>query len=200
MRVSNKQAAENRGALLQAANRLFRKRGIDGIGVAEIAKEAGLTHGALYAHFPSKEALAAEAFSHGFAGNMANTKARARERDRSFEEHLSGLISTHMRDDWETGCPMAASASEIGRHGRAISASFTQAFEQLAAMIDASLKDAIPLTKRRRLAIAAVAAEIGAIAASRAVAKTDPALADEVLEAVRETVGAAYEIEKARAE
>ena len=200
MRVSNKQAAENRGALLQAANRLFRKRGIDGIGVAEIAKEARLTHGALYAHFPSKEALAAEAFSHGFAGNMANTKAWARERDRSFEEHLGGLISTHMRDDWETGCPMAASASEIGRHGRAISASFTQAFEQLAAMIEASLKDAIPLTKRRRLAIAAVAAEIGAIAASRAVAKTDPALADEVLEAVRETVGAAYEIEKARAE
>jgi TetR/AcrR family transcriptional repressor of nem operon len=200
MRVSKKQAAENREALLQAANRLFRQRGIDGVGVAEIAYEAGLTHGALYAHFPSKEALAAEAFSHGFAGNMANTKARARERDRSFEEHLGGLISTHMRDDWETGCPMAASASEIGRHGRAISASFTQAFEQLAAMIDASLKDAIPLTKRRRLAIAAVAAEIGAIAASRAVAKTDPALADEVLEAVRETVGAAYEIEKARAE
>ena len=200
MRVSKKQAAENREALLQAANRLFRQRGIDGVGVAEIAYEAGLTHGALYAHFPSKEALAAEAFSHGFAGNMANTKAWAREQDRSFEEHLGGLISTHMRDDWEAGCPMAASASEIGRQGRAISASFTQAFEQLAAMIDASLKDAIPLTKRRRLAIAAVAAEIGAIAASRAVAKTDPALADEVLEAVRETVGAAYEIEKARAE
>jgi TetR/AcrR family transcriptional repressor of nem operon len=200
MRVSKKQAAENREALLQAANRLFRQRGIDGVGVAEIADEAGLTHGALYAHFPSKEALAAEAFSHGFAGNLANTKAWARERDRSFEEHLGGLISTHMRDDWEAGCPMAASASEIGRHGRAISATFAQAFEQLAAMIEASLKDAIPLTKRRRLAIAAVAAEIGAIAASRAVAKTDPALADEVLEAVRETVGAAYEIEKARAE
>jgi TetR/AcrR family transcriptional repressor of nem operon len=200
MRVSKKQAAENREALLQAANRLFRQRGVDGVGVAEIADEAGLTHGALYAHFPSKEALAAEAFSHGFAGNLANTKARARERDRSFEEHLGGLISTHMRDDWEAGCPMAASASEIGRQGRAIGASFTQAFEQLAAMIEASLKDAIPLTKRRRLAIAAVAAEIGAIAASRAVAKTHPALADEVLEAVRETVGAAYEIEKARAE
>ena len=75
MRVSKKQAAENREALLQAANRLFRQRGIDGVGVAEIADEAGLTHGALYAHFPSKEALAAEAFSHGFAGNLANTKA-----------------------------------------------------------------------------------------------------------------------------
>ena len=200
MRVSKKQAAENREALLQAANRLFRQRGIDGVGVAEIADEAGLTHGALYAHFPSKEALAAEAFSHGFAGNLANTKARARERDRSFEEHLGGLISTHMRDDWEAGCPMAASASEIGRQGCALSASFTNAFEQFVEMIEGSLENAIPPARKRRLAIAAVAAEIGAIATARAVAKTDSALADEVLEAVREIIWAAYKIEKARAE
>jgi TetR/AcrR family transcriptional repressor of nem operon len=200
MRVSKKQAAENREALLQAANRLFRQRGIDGVGVAEIADEAGLTHGALYAHFPSKEALAAEAFSHGFAGNLANTKARARERDRSFEEHLGGLISTHMRDDWEAGCPMAASASEIGRQGGALSASFTNVFEQFVEMIEGSLENAIPPARKRRLAIAAVAAEIGAIATARAVAKTDSALADEVLEAVREIICAAYKIEKARAE
>src|ERR1700721_1257929 len=99
MRVSKERAEANRGALLQAASRLFREKGFDGVGVAEVANAAGLTHGALYAHFPSKEALAAAAFSHGFAGNMANTKAWAREQDRSFEEHLGGLISTHMRDD-----------------------------------------------------------------------------------------------------
>ena len=200
MRVSNKQAVENREALLQAAGRLFRQQGIDGIGVAEIANEAGLTHGALYAHFPSKEALAAEAFAYGFAGNLASTEAWAAEQDRSFEEHLGGLISTHMRDDWEAGCPMAASASEIGRQGCALSASFTNAFEQFVEMIEGSLENAIPPARKRRLAIAAVAAEIGAIAASRAVAKTDPALADEVLEAVRDTVSAAYKIEKTRAE
>jgi len=57
MRVSKEKAAENRVALLQAASRLFRKRGIDGVGVADIAKEAGLTHGALYAHFGSIDAL-----------------------------------------------------------------------------------------------------------------------------------------------
>jgi TetR/AcrR family transcriptional repressor of nem operon len=131
---------------------------------------------------------------------MLKTRAWAGDRRPSFQDYLSGLLSTHMRDDWETGCPMAASASEIGRHGCAVSASFTQAFEQMAVMIKGSLEDAIPPYKRRSLAIAAVVAEIGAIAVSRAVAKTDPALADEVLEAVRETVGAAHELEKASAE
>ncbi|HEY1863179.1 MAG TPA: helix-turn-helix domain-containing protein [Roseiarcus sp.] len=197
MRVSKEKAAGNREALLRAADRLFRERGIDGVGVAEIAKEAGLTHGALYAHFPSKEALAAEAFSHGFAGNVARTCAQEGDRP-SFEGHLGGLLSAQMRDSFETGCPMAASASEIGRQGCAVSASFTKAFEQFAEMIERSLENALPPAQRRRLAIAAVAAEIGAIAASRAVAKTDPALADEVLEAVRETISAAHKAERAR--
>jgi TetR/AcrR family transcriptional repressor of nem operon len=95
---------------------------------------------------------------------------------------------------------MAASASEIGRQGCAVSASFTRAFERTVEMIEGSLEEAIPPAVRRRLAIAAVAAEIGAIAASRALAKTDPALADEVLEAVRKIVSAAYKIERARIE
>jgi TetR/AcrR family transcriptional regulator, transcriptional repressor for nem operon len=196
VRVSKDKAAANREALLQAADRLFRERGIDGVGVAEIAKEAELTHGALYAHFPSKEALAAEAFRHGFAGNVARTRAREGDRP-SFEERLGGLLSAQMRDSFESGCPMAASASEIGRQGCVVSASFTEAFEQCMGMIEESLETVIPPRRRRRLAIAAVAAEIGAIAASRAIAKTDPALADEVLEAVRETVGAAHDAEKA---
>ena len=67
-------------------------------------------------------------------------------------------------------------------------------------MLEGSLENAIPASQRRRLAVAAVAAEIGAIAVSRAVAKTDTALADEVLQAVRETVVAAHEVEKARVE
>jgi TetR/AcrR family transcriptional regulator, transcriptional repressor for nem operon len=193
MRVSKQKSAENRVVLLNAASRLFRERGIEGVGVAEIAKEAGLTHGALYAHFPSKDALVAEAFRHGFDRNVAG----ASDQRATFEEHLGGLLSTQMRDDWKAGCPMAASASEIGRQGCAVSESFTQALEQMATMIEGSLGDSIPPSKRRSLALAAVAAEIGAIAASRAIAKTNPALADEVLQAVRETVCTAYKAEKA---
>ncbi len=194
MRVSKEKAAENRDALLRAASRLFRERGIDGVGVADIARAAGLTHGALYAHFPSKDALAAEAFLRGFENNMAESLAWAGDRDPSFEEYLDGLLSAGMRDRLETGCPMAASASEIARQGSGVSASFTRAFEEMAAMIEGSLEETIPAPERRRLTVAAVAAQIGDIAASRAVAKTDAALADEVLQAVRETVGAAHRV------
>jgi TetR/AcrR family transcriptional regulator, transcriptional repressor for nem operon len=196
MRVSKEKAAENRLALLQAASRLFRERGIDAVGVAEVAKEAGLTHGALYAHFTSKDELVAEAFSYGFEGNMAETRAWAGDRCPSFEEYLDGLLSTYMRDKMETGCPMAASASEIARQGCAVSANFTHAFEEMAAMIETSLERQIPAARRRRLAIAAVAAQIGAIAASRAIAKTNAALADEVLDAMREIVGEAHKKRK----
>lgn len=192
MRVSKEKAAANRDALLQAASRLFRKCGIDGVGVAEVAKAAGLTHGALYAHFPSKDALAAAAFSYGFKGNMARVETRAGDRPMSFDEHLKGLLSRAMRDRVETGCPLAASASEIGRQGRAISASFTRAVEEMVALLERSLENAIPASQRRRLAVAAVAAQIGAIAVSRGVAKTDGALADEVLKAVGEMIGAAH--------
>jgi TetR/AcrR family transcriptional repressor of nem operon len=192
MRVSKEQAAQNRVAILQAASRLFRSKGIDGVGVAEIAKEAGLTHGALYAHFPSKDALVAEAFSYGFQGNMADTRKWVGDRHLSFEDYLDGLLSKHMRDKLETGCPMAASASEIGRQGCAVSESFTRAFQELVDVLEKSLEDGIPAAEKRRLAIAGVVAEIGGIAVSRAIAQTDAALADEVLQAVGKTVRAAH--------
>src|ERR1700733_5717532 len=196
MRVSKEKAAGNRAALLNAASRLFRERGIDGVGVADIARAAGLTHGALYAHFPSKEVLAAEAFSHGFAANMAEARAGAGDQRPQFEDYLDGLLSTDMRDRLATGCPMTASASEIARQGCAVSASFTAAFEEMVAMLEGALEDGIPAPQRRSLAVAAVAADIGAIAVSRAMKKVDSSLADEVLQAVRETLGAAYKAEK----
>jgi TetR/AcrR family transcriptional repressor of nem operon len=192
MRVSKEKAAENRDALLQAASRLFRERGIDGVGVAEIAKAAGLTHGALYAHFPSKDALVAEAFAHGFAGNMAGVRAWAGDRLPSFDEYLALLFSTGMRDRLETGCPMAASASEIARQGEAAATSFARAFEEMVAMMAHTLDDVASPARRRQLAVASAAAQIGAIAVSRAVAKIDEALSEEVLRAVHETVSTAH--------
>jgi TetR/AcrR family transcriptional repressor of nem operon len=199
MRVTKEKASENRDALLEAASRLFRLRGIDGVGVAEIAKEAGLTHGALYAHFKSKDELVAAAFCYGFAGNMEDTKAWAAGRTVRFEDYLDGLLSTFMRDKLETGCPMAASCSEIARQGSEVSASFTGAFEEQAALLEKSLDDNIPADRKRRLAVAAVAAEIGAVAVSRAITKADPLLADEILLAVREALGSALSVERADA-
>jgi len=71
MRVSREQAAENRRRIVDAAGRLFRDKGFDGVGVDAIMKSAGLTHGGFYGHFDSKEALAAEASAAALRGNAA---------------------------------------------------------------------------------------------------------------------------------
>ena len=61
MRVSREQAAESRERILDVASKLFREHGLDGIGVADLMKNAGLTHGGFYGHFSSKEELMAQA-------------------------------------------------------------------------------------------------------------------------------------------
>jgi TetR/AcrR family transcriptional repressor of nem operon len=184
MRVSKEQAETNRTSLLQAASRLFREKGFDGVGVAEVAKEAGLTHGALYAHFPSKDALAAEAFSDGIAHRLISM----RRRKRTFEEYLDAMFSTEHRDNLANGCPMTASASEIARQGTAVAASFARAFQETVAVLEESLGSAVPASQKRHLAVSALTAQIGAMAVARAVARVDASLSKEVLRTVRETV------------
>jgi TetR/AcrR family transcriptional repressor of nem operon len=189
--VSKETTGLNRGALLGAASRLFREKGIDGVGVAEIAKEAGLTHGALYKHFPSKEALAAEAFYHPIAVKNAETDVSDEGRERSFEEYLDAMFSIEHRNNLANGCPMTASASEIARQGPVVGASFTRAFKEKVTVLEASITGKMPASQRRRFAVAALAAQIGAIAVARAVANVDASLSNEVLQAVRETVRSA---------
>src|SRR5580698_241529 len=144
MRVSKKQSETNRTSLLHAAGRLFREKGIDGVGVAEVAKEAGLTHGALYAHFPSKDALAAEAFSDGIAHRLASM----RRRKRTFDEYLDVMFSIDHRDNLANGCPMTASASEIARQGTAVATSFAQAFQETAAVLEGAITGEMPVSQK----------------------------------------------------
>jgi TetR/AcrR family transcriptional repressor of nem operon len=182
--VKREQSDENRDALLATASRLFRERGIDGVGVAEIAREAGLTHGALYAHFRSKDDLATEAFTQGLALSREAFRGEGTRRKRSVSGYLDYLLSPLNRDEPGMSCPMTASASEIGRHGEAISERFAKGFQEKASAFEGVMDDAIPEAERRGLGLAIVAAEIGAMAAARAVAKSDPALSDEILKAV----------------
>lgn len=184
MRVSKEQADTNRTSLLHAAGRLFNEKGFDGVGVAEVAKEAGLTHGALYAHFPSKDALAAEAFSDGIAHRLVTMRSRKR----TFEEYLDAMFSTAHRDNLAHGCPMTASASDIARQGIAVATSFADAFEKTVTVLEESIESKMPASQKRHLAVSALAAQIGAIAVARAVAEVDPSLSKEVLRSVRETV------------
>src|SRR5260221_6018330 len=104
LKVTKAKAAENRAALVQAAGRLFRERGIDGVGVAEISKKAGLTHGALYAQFPSKEALAAEGFTSALKEGWEQMTADRDGRPATVTDDLDYYLSFDHRDNLATSC------------------------------------------------------------------------------------------------
>src|SRR5258707_4430386 len=161
LKVTKEKAAENRAALVQAAARLFRERGIDGVGVAEISKQAGLTHGALYAQFPSKEALAAEALADGVARANGWMTARLEGREPTLTDHLDAYLSSQHRDDLGGGCAMAASASEVARQPRDVSVAFTNGFSQLVGIIERTLAKSGSAVERRQRTPAIYAATIG---------------------------------------
>jgi len=185
LKVTKEKAAENRAALVQAAAHLFRERGIDGVGVAEISKKAGLTHGGLYAQFPSKEALAAAAFAAALQEGWEITADRS-GRPATLTDFLNHYLSFEHRDNLATSCPMSASASEIGRQDKMLSERFKEGFEQVVALMERGLGASPVKAENRQRALAMMAAMIGGVAASRAVAKADPKLSNEILRAVRQ--------------
>ncbi|MGW8393035.1 TetR/AcrR family transcriptional regulator [Pseudoduganella sp. HUAS MS19] len=178
MKITREKAAQNRQVLLETAARLFREKGIDGVGVAEISKAAGLTHGALYAHFPSKDALAAQAmqFSTGAAyGKLAGQPL-------TLAQLIDDYLAPGQRDNLAEGCPLAAAASEVARQDAAVGAGYTNGFRQMAEYIRTRLPAG---DGQGQQAIAIMAALVGAISVSRNVYKSDPKLADEVLQSMR---------------
>jgi TetR/AcrR family transcriptional repressor of nem operon len=188
LKVTKEKVNENRAALVHAAGRLFRERGIDGVGVAEISKRAGLTHGALYAQFPSKGALAAEAFASGLKPGLEKMTADGAGKPAILTDFFDDYLSTEHRDNLAGGCPMSASASEIARQDRLVCERYTEGFEQAVALIERGLGAFPGKADKRQRALAIMAAMIGGVAASRAVAKADPKLSNQILRAVRQIV------------
>jgi len=185
MRISKEKAADNRTALIRAASKLFRERGIDGVGVAEISKEAGLTHGALYAHFRSKEALALEALSYGL--DQANSRMYSATSDGmpDLSRFLDRYLALELRDDYGDRCAMAASASEIGRQDQAISARFAEGYMVMVRAFERQIAENEPGGDALGRAMVVVATMIGSLAVARGAAKGNPAVSEQVLQAAR---------------
>jgi len=184
VKVTRRQAAENRARIVSSASRLFRARGIDGVGIAEICREAGLTHGALYAQFPSKQALAAAAFEHASGHSLARLKLARGTSGSALEDYLDFLISRRHRDAL-VGCPITASASEVARQGESLSASFATGFQRLVDIVEGALPADLRPAQRAERALTIVVAEIGAIAVARATARSRPDLSERILTATK---------------
>lgn len=187
MKVTREKAAAHRAAIVKAASRLFRQHGFDGVGVAEIMKAAGLTHGGFYGHFASKEALAAEACGDAFAHGMTRLQPGHAVGDGDILGYLDSYLSELHRDHPEQGCPMAAFAEEITRQSMPVQREFTAGTAQF---IDALAQHLAPgagedAAQRRRRAIAVLATMVGGMALARATAGTSPELSAEILASVR---------------
>ncbi len=178
MRVTQEQMRENRRRILTEAGRLFREKGFEAVGVAEVMKAAGLTHGGFYGHFASKEDLMAHAIEHA-----AGEKAGSSENLTAF---LRAYLSPAHRDDAAGGCPMAALAADVRLRQKparsAMTAGIRSQIERMEAALPASVAG-----NRRREAISTYAAMLGALILARAV--DDPSLSDEILRETRERLG-----------
>ncbi|MEO8655629.1 MAG: TetR/AcrR family transcriptional regulator [Ramlibacter sp.] len=135
--------------IVETAARAIRRAGFHGVGVADIMKEAGLTHGGFYAHFPSRNALLAEALERAgreSAQRMAKGSAQRQAKGASALRALvDGYLSEQHLASAESGCPVAALASEIPRQSPEVRAAAAQRVRGLMARVQAALpSDAAP--------------------------------------------------------
>jgi len=187
MRVSKQKAAQNRHQILTAAARLFRENGIRATGVDSISRGAGLTHGAVYSQFATKEALAAEAIRLALSRwrRIWQRAADGKRKSEAFRSIVAGYLSPQHRDSPGRGCVVAALGPSIARQPRIVRAAFTaelkEAVDFLAVLVPGNDR-----SRRREEALAAFACMIGALILSRAV--DDRRFSRQILEAAAKRV------------
>jgi TetR/AcrR family transcriptional repressor of nem operon len=180
MRVSKEKAAQNRQDILTAAARLFREQGVSATGVDSITKDVSLTHGAVYSHFGSKEAIAAEAIRLAFQGSKRLWQRLADRKgvEKAFATIVTEYLSRAHRDAVGQGCVVAALGAEIARQPQSVREAFTEEFKAALAFLAGVMPGEDP-TRRYEDAIAAFAAMAGALTLARAV--SDATLSDLIL-------------------
>jgi TetR/AcrR family transcriptional repressor of nem operon len=186
MRVSRIQAAENRQTVINVASRLFRSRGFDGIGLKDLMEGAGLTQGAFYKQFASKEDLAAQASRRALESATLKLSAATEAKP---EDPLGAVIAFYLsadhREEKMDGCPIVALGSDAARQGSDVKASF-----------ETGIKDHLEILSRliaktngeksKGKAMAILSTMVGALMLSRVV--NDPDLAQALLKAAAKQV------------
>jgi TetR/AcrR family transcriptional repressor of nem operon len=186
MRVSREQAAKNREHVVDTAARLFRERGYDGIGVLDLMKEAGLTHGGFYGNFASKEQLMAEACARAFDGSRQIwEKLMARDGAAALQSIADAYLSRRHVEQPGIGCAVAALGPDAARLAPPVRAAMTAGIKAQIESL-AQLCEDEDEAARRAQAISTYAAMVGALVLARVV--DDATLSDEILATVRERI------------
>jgi TetR/AcrR family transcriptional repressor of nem operon len=175
MRYPVEETAAKHERIVKEASRLFRERGFGKVSVGEVMTAAGLTHGAFYAHFRSKEELQAAAVTYGIKVSLGRMQGSNSKKTKGSFADL--YLSRWHRDNPGDGCTMAALAQEVARATPQLKAAFEQGLENILSTKGGD----------RKQAIFWAAAMIGGVVLARAV--QDPQLSDEILKSVRQKLG-----------
>lgn len=175
MRYPAKETAAKHDRIVKEASRLFRERGFENVSVGEVMKAAGLTHGAFYAHFRSKQELQQAAIAYGQELSAGRVRSHGGTK-KGRQTYADRYLSPRHRDNPGDGCTMAALAQEVARSTPELRAAFERGLEEI---LSASGAD-------RKEAIFQAAALVGAVALARAV--QDDQLSDEILKSVRQKI------------
>jgi TetR/AcrR family transcriptional repressor of nem operon len=181
MRVSRIQAAENRETVINVASRLFREHGFDGIGLKDLMKGAGLTQGAFYKQFASKDDLAAQASRRAMASGLDRWSATAAANP---DDPLGAVIALYLspehREERMDGCPVVALGSDAARQSADVKASFEAGVREYLELLSNWVGGAEGEDRSGR-AMTILSTMVGAVVLSRAV--NDEQLSKQLLQA-----------------
>ena len=190
MRYSESHKDETHIRILKIAGRALRAKGPEGVAVAEVMKEAGLTHGGFYAHFKSKDALIAETLEGVFAASKKKFLAAVEglPPKAALAAYIDFYVSTRHRDGRESGCPVTALNSDMPRQSKLVRDVFGAGMQSMILGVRTLIENAGVAGDAEALAASVISAMAGAVAMSRSVA--DKQLSDEMLVTARESIKA----------
>ena len=187
MRYSREHKQETHARIVRKASVRLREKGAHGVGVADLMREAGLTHGGFYAHFPSREALVIEAFAYAMDRSTAQWRKMAEET--LPEKRLATMVENYLtpahRDDPGHGCAVPALGADIARESPKTRKAFAAKLEEMIDMM-ADQIEGLPRKAARKQAASALATMMGTLVLARITGSGE--FSDDILAAGREAV------------
>jgi TetR/AcrR family transcriptional repressor of nem operon len=185
MRYSREHKLETHARIVKKASVRLREKGAHGIGVADLMKDAGLTHGGFYAHFDSREALVIEAFV--YAMDRGTERWRKLAEATPPDQRLATLVASYLtplhRDDPGNGCAIPTLGAEIARESPRTRKAFAAKLEQMIELFTAQISD-LPPKQARKKAVATIATMMGTLVLARIAGNGE--FSDEILAAGRD--------------
>jgi TetR/AcrR family transcriptional repressor of nem operon len=187
MRYSKEHKLETHARIVKKASVRLREKGAHGIGVADLMKDAGLTHGGFYAHFDSREALVIEAFV--YAMDRSTERWRKLAEQTPPDKRLATIVDSYLtavhRDDPGHGCALPTLGAEIARESPKTRKAFAAKLDQMIEMLAAQVPG-VPNKAARKRALAVIATMMGTLVLARIAGNGD--FSDEILGAGRDAV------------